>query len=175
MGLLNLVTNQNRQIYKEVLLGLVAEAGISIKIATAVIRDFRVKILEDSFPLSSYIGYFAKKGVSIRILTTPKACKSVFVAKVLEKPNVQVRTCARNHLKLVLVDGKKAYIGTANLTSSGLGSRSVNVRNFEVGLITEEKHLVSAVNRIFDDIWNWRYCSHCLYRDRANMKCGKKT
>lgn len=172
-GAVKLVTYKKRQIYEEVLLDLIAKARTSIKLATANIRNFRVKILEDSFPLSDYMKYFARKGMSIEILTTPNACKSSFVTELRETRNVEIRACARNHLKLVIVDARRAYVGSANLTSSGLGARPVSVRNFEIGFITESAPLITAVETIFDDIWSGALCDFCSYKGRTDIKCTK--
>ena len=170
-GVVDLITYENCQIYEKVLLELVPEARISIKLASANIRNFRVKILTDSFPLSEYIKHFIKKGVSVKILTTPNACKSAFVTELLGTRNFEVKACARNHMKLVVVDSRRAYIGSANLTSSGLGTRKASVRNFEIGFITQSKSLLTTVRRIFDDVWSGRLCDGCLYRDRTDVNC----
>ncbi len=47
----------------------------------------------------------------------------------------------RVHFKAVVVDGTFAYSGSANLTGAGMGAKSENRRNFEVGFITSAQPL----------------------------------
>ena len=44
--------------------------------------------------------------------------------------------CPRAHFKSVIVDGKIAYSGSANLTGAGLGAKGKDRRNFEGGILT---------------------------------------
>lgn len=39
--------------------------------------------------------------------------------------------CPRVHFKCIIVDGVKAYFGSANLTGAGMGAKSEKKRNFE--------------------------------------------
>jgi phosphatidylserine/phosphatidylglycerophosphate/cardiolipin synthase-like enzyme len=65
------------------------------------------------------------------------------------------------HFKCVIIDGKFAYTGSANLTGAGMGAKSVKRRNFESGIITDEKLLVSQIAGQFDNVWIGSYCSGC--------------
>ena len=38
--------------------------------------------------------------------------------------------CPRVHFKCIIVDGRKAYFGSANLTGAGMGAKSEKKRNF---------------------------------------------
>jgi phosphatidylserine/phosphatidylglycerophosphate/cardiolipin synthase-like enzyme len=69
--------------------------------------------------------------------------------------------CPRVHLKSVIVDGKFAYTGSANLTGAGMGMKSQTRRNFEAGIITDDKKLVEGIMKQFDDIWSGRHCRQC--------------
>ena len=72
--------------------------------------------------------------------------------------------CPRNHMKCVIVDGKRAFLGSANLTGAGMGAKSVRRRNFEAGILTDTPETVSALMDLFDNLFMGEHClesSHC--------------
>jgi phosphatidylserine/phosphatidylglycerophosphate/cardiolipin synthase-like enzyme len=69
--------------------------------------------------------------------------------------------CPRVHFKSIVVDGKFAYCGSANLTGAGIGAKSDSRRNFEAGFITEDKDLINAIMDQFDSIWMGSRCPTC--------------
>jgi phosphatidylserine/phosphatidylglycerophosphate/cardiolipin synthase-like enzyme len=69
--------------------------------------------------------------------------------------------CPRVHLKAVVVDGSFAYTGSANLTGAGMGAKSEHKRNFESGVITDDKVIVGKIMEQFDGIWRGTHCSKC--------------
>ena len=44
-----------------------------------------------------------------------------------------------------MVDGVKAYFGSANLTGAGMGAKSKKKRNFENGILTDDPALVEPL------------------------------
>jgi phosphatidylserine/phosphatidylglycerophosphate/cardiolipin synthase-like enzyme len=72
--------------------------------------------------------------------------------------------CPRVHLKTVLVDGRIAYLGSANLTGAGMGAKSDDRRNFESGIVSDEPCIVSGVMEQFDEIWMGSCCDTCKRR-----------
>lgn len=69
--------------------------------------------------------------------------------------------CPRVHFKSVIVDGKKAYTGSANLTGAGMGAKNENRRNFESGILTEDVSLVRSIMNQFDQVWLGGHCEPC--------------
>jgi phosphatidylserine/phosphatidylglycerophosphate/cardiolipin synthase-like enzyme len=61
----------------------------------------------------------------------------------------------------VVIDGKYAYTGSANLTGAGMGAKSETRRNFEAGIVTNDKHIVEQVMEQFDEIWRGSHCKSC--------------
>jgi phosphatidylserine/phosphatidylglycerophosphate/cardiolipin synthase-like enzyme len=61
----------------------------------------------------------------------------------------------------VIVDGKLAYTGSANLTGAGIGAKSKDKRNFEAGIVTDEKEMVGKIAEQFDGIWRGCHCHGC--------------
>lgn len=58
--------------------------------------------------------------------------------------------CPRVHFKHIIVDGKIAYTGSANLTGAGLGIKGSHTRNFESGIVTTDPELVEQIMKQFD-------------------------
>jgi phosphatidylserine/phosphatidylglycerophosphate/cardiolipin synthase-like enzyme len=73
----------------------------------------------------------------------------------------RMRRCPRVHLKLVVVDSRAAYLGTANLTGAGLGAKSDERRNFEAGIWSESPEFVARIERFFRSIWDGAMCDGC--------------
>ncbi len=95
--------------------------------------------------------------VPVRIVTTASAGRPSRPNPVLERLNgsrdIDVRYLCemtdrslayQAHAKLILADGERAYVGSANLTDA-----SVNF-NLELGLCVTEAATVAALNRLFD-------------------------
>ena len=61
--------------------------------------------------------------------------------------------CPRVHFKCIIVDGRKAYFGSANLTGAGMGAKSERKRNFENGVLTDDPSLVEPLVEQFDSVW----------------------
>ena len=73
--------------------------------------------------------------------------------------------CPRVHFKCIIVDGVKAYFGSANLTSAGMGAKSEKKRNFENGVQTDDPALVEPLVEQFDSVWRGAFCRDCGRRD----------
>jgi phosphatidylserine/phosphatidylglycerophosphate/cardiolipin synthase-like enzyme len=69
--------------------------------------------------------------------------------------------CPRIHFKMMIFDFKEAYIGSANLTGAGIGMKSVRMRNFEAGILTDDLSLVDAAAEHFDSVWRGEKCKAC--------------
>ena len=69
--------------------------------------------------------------------------------------------CPRNHMKCVIVDGQRAFLGSANLTGAGMGAKSATRRNFECGMAVESPDHVSPLMDLFDAIFIGEHCIKC--------------
>ncbi|MCD6392201.1 MAG: phospholipase D family protein [Planctomycetes bacterium] len=69
--------------------------------------------------------------------------------------------CPRIHFKSVVIDGRFAYTGSANLTGAGMGAKSENRRNFETGIITTDSALIEPIMTQFDNLWMGKHCGAC--------------
>ena len=69
---------------------------------------------------------------------------------------------------MVIVDGRFAYLGSANFTGAGLGVKRAQRRNLELGVITEEPDWLEYLEALFDSFWIGTYCRDCAFSDSCS-------
>src|SRR5262249_49375211 len=110
----------------------------------------------------------AGRGVELRLLHAELPSRpfraSFEKRRRLTSGGLALKICPRGHFKAVLVDGAWAYFGSANLTGAGLGAKSENRRNFELGLCTEDFETVDRIQALFDAVWSGAECVSCKLR-----------
>jgi len=144
--------------------GLIPKTKKFLWLATADLKDLHVDKNGKIVPFLEILSDLVKKNIEIRLLHA-KEPGPVFRKDFDRYPNLisgmERILCPRVHLKSVIIDGKVAYMGSANLTGAGMGAKSSNKRNFEAGIITTEANLVSKIIEQFDDIWRGSHCQDC--------------
>jgi len=159
------------QHHRRVVLDGILKATVSLDIATA---DFKAMLVPQagtggSRRAISIIEVFrrlASRGVEIRLLHagTPSAPALRELKKSLPA-NLTIRRCPRLHAKTVIIDSRRMYLGSANLTGAGLGAKADGKRNFEMGVWTESAALIDAVMEQFNALWEGRRCTNCRRKD----------
>jgi len=71
-----------------------------------------------------------------------------FTCKVYHFENENKRVLSSIHAKIIIVDGEQAYIGSGEIR------RNSFERNFEAGLVLEDKDTVKQVESIFDTLFS---------------------
>lgn len=153
-------------------------AKSSIKIMTADFRLFRLKPIskkgkdkQGRTPFIKYLMKIAEQDISVQIICSDptKNVKVIFeeLYKKMNTDNFRIFFCIRNHAKVVIIDDKIAYLGSANVTPAGLGQGVLSPGNFEVGIMSDNSEIISSLNALFSKIMNGDYCEKC---HRAN-KC----
>jgi phosphatidylserine/phosphatidylglycerophosphate/cardiolipin synthase-like enzyme len=160
----------NEQLYKQVI-EPVANATSFVWIGTADIKDLHVHHKGAVQSFLSVLDSLAKKKVAIRLLHAKEPGVNFRIS--FDKfpqlwKNIERQLCPRVHFKHIIIDGKFAYTGSANLTGAGLGMKGANTRNFESGIITTDPELVKAIMNQFDDVWIGKYCKNC----KRKQFCG---
>jgi len=154
----------DRQIYEEVICTAVAGARRQLWLATADLKDLYVHKGGRMAPFVEVLSDLAAKKVEIRLLHA-KEPGPRFRRDFDRYPNLigglERMLCPRVHLKCVVVDGRFAYVGSANLTGAGLGAKSPRRRNFESGIVTTDGGIVAHVMEQFDGIWRGSHCAAC--------------
>jgi len=172
--MIELLHSLSGELSDTVLYDLIGTARTSIIIASANVRNFRLQIGEQRISISEFLHYFSRKGVQIKLLLNTSAKKSVLISELVDVSGVQIHFCPRNHMKIIAVDDKMVYMGSANLTSAGLGQRANNRRNFECGIVTDQRNLVDEALKVFKSVWSFSSCPECKYVNDSRIDCSYK-
>lgn len=173
----------------EAVIGEILQARRSVWIATANLKDL---MIEDHRArpgrrrrgvgvtayrsILSALDELAGRGVELRLLHAAPPSRP-FVEELARfsrlqgaarRPGaLQMRLCPRTHLKVVVIDGALAYLGSANFTGAGLGVKGEGRRNFELGIVSRDDVLLDEVQQFYDHLWNGAPCATCRLRDRC--------
>ncbi|MBK8881348.1 MAG: phospholipase D family protein [Bacteroidales bacterium] len=157
----------NEQLYKEAI-GPVALASSFVWIGTADIKDLHVHHKGTVQSFLAVLDSLAKKKVAIRLLHAKEPgdnFRDSFDKYPVLWKNMERQLCPRIHFKHIIIDGKFAYTGSANLTGAGLGIKSANTRNFEAGFVTTDIEIVKAIMDQFDEVWMGKFCKSCKRKE----------
>jgi phosphatidylserine/phosphatidylglycerophosphate/cardiolipin synthase-like enzyme len=162
--------------YSEVISRGIADARVSVWIATANLKELHVEApmgtrARAAGRMMSVLELFrslAARGVEVRVLHggLPSGPFRATLARFggARASGIALRRCPRVHLKMVAVDGALLYMGSANFTGAGLGVRSDGRRNFEAGIVTDDELLLDEMQAGFQAIWSGRECKGCKLR-----------
>ena len=152
------------EIYEKVICERIPEAKRFLWLATANLKDLYVDKHGRMVPFLEVLSDLVRKNVEIRLLHAREPGQR-FRSDFDRYPNlingVERILCPRAHLKSVIIDGEFAYTGSANLTGAGMGAKSAGRRNFEAGIITDDKEIFGRIMKQFDDIWRGEHCREC--------------
>ncbi len=161
--------------YEELIVRAVTQAQVSVWISTANLKTMMVEAPIGSRARASgrYVSFFetlgelSRRGVDVCILhASPPSgpLKRELIRLAKNASGIKMRQCPRVHLKMIAVDGKLLYLGSANLTGAGLGAKGDGRRNFEMGILTDSEAMLDAAQERFDRIWRGRECGSCTMR-----------
>ncbi len=171
--------------YEDLVTRAVATATVSVWITTANLKTMLVEapIGSRARARGRYVSFFeslgdlARRGVDVCILhaSAPSGPLARELARLGGKRSagqsvgtVKMRRCPRVHLKMIAVDGRLLYLGSANLTGAGLGAKGEGRRNFEMGIVTDSEAMLDAAQERFDRIWRGRECASCKLRSQCD-------
>ncbi|MDC0711078.1 phospholipase D-like domain-containing protein [Stigmatella sp. ncwal1] len=159
---------QGRALYREVVLGKLAHARESVWVATANVKAMFVEQGGKFAPVLELFDRLAARGVALRLLHAElpsRPFREAFDARSrLVRGGLELKVCPRVHFKAVVVDGAWAYVGSANLTGAGLGAKGEDVRNFELGFVTEDFDVIDRVMALYAAVWDGAECQGCRLR-----------
>ena len=160
---------RDREIYEKVVRGAVPEARERVWIATADLKDLHVERGNGGMaPFTGVLAGLVRKGVEVRLLHAKEPGENWrrdFDRYPTLREGMERMLCPRVHFKCVVVDGRWAYFGSANLTGAGMGAKNGRNRNFECGVWTDEAELVRAQEEQFDTVWRGDFCGDCGRRE----------
>jgi phosphatidylserine/phosphatidylglycerophosphate/cardiolipin synthase-like enzyme len=152
------------QLYRRIILEEIPQTRKFLWLATSGLKDLYVKEGRRMTPFLKLLSELVERRVSIRLIHAGEPGPA-FRRDFDRYPNLieglERMLCPRAHFKSVIVDGRFAYSGSANLTGAGLGAKSDDRRNFEAGLVTDDKELVSKIMGQFDRLWMGGHCRTC--------------
>lgn len=171
-----LITNESH--YNEII-KRICEAKSSIKIMTANFKRFRLKPTDnqgsdynDGTPFVKFLMEKAVHGVSVQIICSrPSLSFTEEWEEYYQQLNPELfeyMFCERNHAKIIIIDERLAYVGSANVTPAGLGQGIFTPGNFEAGILTENQEVISSANTFFSMIWDEDCCANCHRADKCN-------
>jgi phosphatidylserine/phosphatidylglycerophosphate/cardiolipin synthase-like enzyme len=160
--------------YSELLCEL-PKAKVAVWIATANLKDVRLEAPIGSrarargryWSALELFGDLIQRGVDVRVLhgRPPSApFQRELRGRAGLKKKLELRHCPRVHMKVVCVDGRLLYLGSANFTGAGMGARDAARRNFELGVVTDDEYLLDQAQAEFAAIWSGRHCARCKLR-----------
>jgi phosphatidylserine/phosphatidylglycerophosphate/cardiolipin synthase-like enzyme len=158
----------DRQIYEEVICGMIPTARRLLWLATADLKDLHVHKQGRMVPFLEVLSDLVRGNVEIRLLHAKEPGpifrrdfdKYPSLAKGLER-----MLCPRVHIKCAVVDGEYAYAGSANLTGAGIGAKSERRRNFDSGIVTTDPAVIGQIMEQFDGIWRGSHCRDATERN----------
>ena len=163
--MVNFISNSDH--YKEVL-SRVQFVKQSLWIGTADIKDLYVEDGKSKKPFLEVLAKLIKKGVAVRLIHAKEPgpnFREDFDRFPILYDGLERVLCPRVHFKMMVFDGKEAYIGSANLTGAGIGMKGDGTRNFEAGILTDEPEIVEQAMYQFDEVWMGKLCKSCKRRD----------
>ncbi len=163
---------EGARLHTRVIQEAVLMAADYVWIATANLKDMHVPLAGKRYrPILEVFDRMAQRGVTFRIvhsdLPSRSFCKTLERFPRLTGGALELQICPRSHWKMVIVDGKKAYCGSANFTGAGLGAKGERRRNLELGLFSESPQWVQKLHSLFDGFWMGGYCAECAYREKC--------
>lgn len=148
----------------DIVLNWAIHAKRSLWIGTADIKDLYVIQGRLEKPFLEILSDLTRKGVEVRLIHAKEPGSNFrkdfdrypILARRLERV-----LCPRVHFKILVIDQKICYVGSANLTGAGMGMKSLYRRNFEAGIITDASDIVNAAIEEFDKVWRGSECLNC--------------
>lgn len=165
------------RLHRRVIQEAVLNADRFVWIATANLKDMHIPMKRGYKPILEIFDRMAKTGVSFRVAHGDLPSRP-FRATLerfdrLTSGALELQICPRCHWKMVIVDGRFAYLGSANFTGAGLGAKSEGKRNLEIGITSKDPKFVKKLEELFDTFWIGSFCRDCALQNDCPDPIGE--
>ena len=153
----------NSDHYKEVI-AQIRNVKHTLWLGTADIKDLYVELGKDKKPFLALIAQLIRKGVEVRLIHAKdpgQAFREDFDKYPVLYYRLERVLCPRVHFKIIVIDCRIVYVGSANLTGAGIGMKAAMTRNFEAGIFTDDSALVESAMNQFGEVWIGNMCQKC--------------
>jgi len=160
----------NRDIYLKVVQERIPKARHHVWVVTADIKDMYVERYGEFVPFLELLADLVSQGVGVRLIHAkepgPRFRKDFDRYDELINNELFERIlCPRVHTKAIVIDGLEAFVGSANLTGAGLGSKHEDKRNFEAGFLFDDEESIAELVAWIDELYLGNYCRSCRRRE----------
>ncbi len=160
----------NREIYLEVVQKRIPTAQKLVWIVTADIKDMYVEHDGNFVPFLQLLAMLVRKGVSVRLIHAKEPgprFREDFdrFDELINNELFERILCPRVHTKAIVIDSRIAFIGSANLTGAGLGSKHEDKRNFEAGFLFDDPDSLVKIIDWIDTLYLGDHCINCRRKD----------
>ena len=159
----------NREHYTRLVMEEIPKAENFLWLATADLKDLHVSRGKRFVPFLAVLADLVGRGVYVRLLHAkepgPRFRADFDKYPALLHPELFERNlCPRLHTKAVVIDGRLASLGSANLTGAGIGAKNDHRRNWEAGILTDDRKLLDPLIEELDTLWMGEHCASCQRR-----------
>ena len=160
----------NRDIYLEVIQQRVPRAKDHVWIVTADIKAMYVEHYGEFVPFLQVLADLVSRGVAVRLIHAKEPgprFREDFdrFDELINNELFERILCPRVHTKAIVIDGREAFVGSANLTGAGIGAKSPKRRNFEAGFLTDDRGMIRELMNELDELYLGNHCIGCGRRD----------
>jgi phosphatidylserine/phosphatidylglycerophosphate/cardiolipin synthase-like enzyme len=164
--MLQLLTN--KAIYEKLILEGIPGAKQFVWIGTSDLKDMYISKNGSMQPFLGVLAAMIERRVQVRLIHAKEPGPNFrrdFDRFPVLFGGLERMLCSRVHFKIVIIDGKLAYTGSANLTGAGMGAKNDDSRNFENGILTDEPVMVEKLMEQFDGVWRGDFCKKCRKKE----------
>lgn len=160
----------NRDIYLKVVQERIPKARHHVWIVTADIKDMYVERYGEFVPFLELLANLVSQGVGVRLIHAKEPgprFRQDFdrYDELISNELFERILCPRVHTKAIVIDGLEAFVGSANLTGAGLGSKHEDKRNFEAGFLFDDEESIAELVAWIDELYLGNYCRSCRRRE----------
>lgn len=160
----------NRDIYLKVVQERIPQARHHVWIVTADIKDMYVERYGEFVPFLELLADLVSQGVGVRLIHAKEPgprFREDFdrYDELINNELFERILCPRVHTKAIVIDGREAFVGSANLTGAGLGSKHEDKRNFEAGFLFDDEESIAELVAWIDELYLGNLCRSCRRRE----------